>query len=254
MSQGEPVDLSHISRRYRTGFDQLVTALENVTLSIAGGSVVGVTGPSGSGKSTLLHIIGAMDAPDSGSALVGDVDVTSLTESAQADYRSTIGFVFQRFHLLPALNVIDNVVAPILPYKVAFDKYEKARELLTEVGLANRERDLPARLSGGQQQRVAIARALVNSPGLLLADEPTGNLDSSTGKDIMELLLRFRDERAMTIIVATHDPLIAGGCDRIVRLEDGRVVNDADLSDETRASAVLDDVSRWQRRGSPQSL
>ena len=156
-------------------------ALEEVTLEVAAGSTVALAGPSGSGKSTPLHLDGALDRPDSGTVLVHGRDLSGLSRRALAEHRRTVGFVFQRFNLLPALTALDNVLAPVLPYPVAFDKERRATELLAAVGLAGREDALPSRLSGGEQQRVAIARALVNSPRLILADEPTGNLDSRTG-------------------------------------------------------------------------
>ena len=223
-----PVELEAVSKRY--GVDSAeVTALNGVSLRIDSGSAVAVTGPSGSGKSTLLHVIGAMDRPDRGSVRVGGLDVTGLSRREQAGYRRRIGFVFQRFHLLPALTALDNVVAPVLPYRTAFDKLERAAELLESVGLAGRESAMPSRLSGGEQQRVAIARALVNSPGLLLADEPTGNLDSTGSQEIMELLLELRDTRGMTVVVASHDPLVAIHCERVVSFRDGRIVDDVGL-------------------------
>ncbi|MCI0632917.1 MAG: ABC transporter ATP-binding protein [Actinobacteria bacterium] len=205
------------------GPDQLIVALDDVSLSVEPGTVLGVAGPSGSGKSTLLHVIGAMDTPDTGLVRVGETMVTQLSRREQASYRRKIGFVFQRFHLLPALTALDNVAAPLLPYRTEFDKFDRASELLGAVGLGDRATSLPSRLSGGEQQRVAIARALINDPGLLLADEPTGNLDSKTGEVIMELLLELRRERGMTMIVATHDPVIGQRCDTVVRLLDGRV-------------------------------
>lgn len=241
---GFPVVLAAVSRRYSTGQGQSITAIEDVTLEIPPGSVLAVAGPSGSGKSTLLHVIGAMDVPDAGSIRVGDIEVTKLARRQQAEYRRTIGFVFQRFHLLPALTVLDNVVAPLLPYRPPFDRFAKARELVEAVGLEGRGRSLPSRLSGGQQQRVAIARALINDPGLLLADEPTGNLDSATGTEIMDLLLDLRRERGMTVIVATHDPVIASRCDRIVRLRDGRVVDDVAVAASVDVDAVLGRIGR----------
>ncbi len=224
---GARVQLEGVSRRYETGPGQTIAAIDGITLVIEAGSVVGLMGPSGSGKSTLLHVIGAMDVPDEGMIRVDSQLVTLLKRREQADYRRTIGFVFQRFHLLPALTVLDNVAAPLLPYRTRFDKFARARELLAAVGLADRADSIPSRLSGGEQQRVAIARALINEPGLLLADEPTGNLDSTTGAEIMELLVDLRRNRAMTILVATHDPVIVSRCDRMVRLLDGRVVEDS---------------------------
>ncbi|MBA2273005.1 MAG: ABC transporter ATP-binding protein [Actinobacteria bacterium] len=223
---GSYVRAAGVSRLYVSG-EESITALDDVSLEVSSGSVVAVTGPSGSGKSTLLHLIGAMDRADSGSIQVGETDVSGLTRKQQADYRRTVGFVFQRFHLLPALSVVDNVAVPLLPYRTAFDKRARALELLAAVGLEDRARSLPSRLSGGQQQRVAIARALINAPTLLLADEPTGNLDSDTGTQIIDLLLELRDSRGMTVLLATHDPQVAARCDRVVGLEDGRLTNDS---------------------------
>jgi putative ABC transport system ATP-binding protein len=239
---GVRVELDDVSKHYAAAS---ITALDNVTLSIEPGAVVGLTGPSGSGKSTLLHVVGAMDVPDSGRIAVGERDVTTLDRKQQTVYRRTIGFVFQRFHLLPALSVHDNVVAPVLPYRVEFDKFARAKELLADVGLAGREDSLPSHLSGGEQQRVAIARALIKDPMLLLADEPTGNLDSQTGAEIMELLLGLRDRRGMTVIVATHNPRIAARCDRVVRLLDGRLIDVVDVLSSEEPEAVLERISRF---------
>jgi putative ABC transport system ATP-binding protein len=229
---GFNVELQGVSKRYASD-GQGVVALAEVELTIAAGEAVAVAGPSGSGKSTLLHVIGAMDTPDAGRIVVGDRELTALRRGEQAAYRRTIGFVFQRFHLLPALSVRDNVAAPLLPYRTSFDKFARASELLAAVGLEDRGSSLPSRLSGGEQQRVAIARALINEPGLLLADEPTGNLDSVTGTEIMELILELRRSRGMTVIVATHDPVVASRCDRVIRLRDGRVVDDGLVPSET---------------------
>ncbi|MEU5965785.1 ABC transporter ATP-binding protein [Micromonospora parva] len=227
---GSTVRTVGLNRQFRTGADQL-TAVDDVSLEITAGSVVALTGPSGSGKSTLLHLIGAIEQADGGTVTVDDVEVTSLRRAALARYRQRVGFVFQRYHLLPALTVLDNVIAPVLPRRGRTDHATRARELLDAVGLAGRERALPAQLSGGQQQRVAIARALMGAPGLLLADEPTGNLDSTTGGQILDLLLDLRDRHGMTILLATHEQAIAARCDRLVRLTDGRVTEDLDLTD-----------------------
>lgn len=216
------VILRAVGRRYPG-----VTALEGVDLRIADGTAVALTGPSGSGKSTVLHLVGGMDRPDSGSV---EVDGTELTGRRLDAHRRRIGFVFQRFHLLPALTVLDNVLAPVLPRRVDFDKRARATELLEAVGLAGRAHALPSELSGGQQQRVAISRALINRPGLLLADEPTGNLDSVTGREIIDLLLSLRERYGMTMLVATHDIEVAASCDRIVRLQDGRVIADDEIT------------------------
>ena len=178
MTTGAEVELFQVSRRYRVDSEQTITALDDVNLLIPPGNATAIMGPSGSGKSTLLHVVGAMDRPDGGTVRVNETVVSELSGRARSDYRRTIGFVFQRFHLLPALTVLDNVAAPLLPIKTPFDKFDKASELLRAVGLEDRAGGLPSRLSGGQQQRVAIARALIADPVLLLADEPTGNLDS----------------------------------------------------------------------------
>jgi putative ABC transport system ATP-binding protein len=241
---GASVELEGVGKRYRIG-DTEIVALDDVSLHVPAGAVVGITGPSGSGKSTLLHVTGAMDDADEGRIVVDGFEVTALDRKAKVDYRRKIGFVFQRFHLLPALTAQDNVAAPVLPRrKLPFDKFEKAKELLAAVGLEGREDSLPSRLSGGQQQRVAIARALINDPILLLADEPTGNVDSTTAVEIMEVLLRLREERGMTIVVATHDPLIASRCDRVVRLLDGRVLDEVDVVPGEEPEAVLERISR----------
>jgi putative ABC transport system ATP-binding protein len=220
---GFPVGLEEVSKRYRPAPGQTVTALDRVSLSVEAGSVVALMGPSGSGKSTLLHLVGAMDTADEGTIRVGDRELTKLSRREQTAYRRTIGFVFQRFHLLPALTVVDNVAAPLLPRRGAAEVVPRARELLHAVGLDGKGDVVPSTLSGGEQQRVAIARALLSDPGLVLADEPTGNLDSATGAAIVDLLLRLREERDMTILVATHDRSVAERCDRVVTLEDGRV-------------------------------
>jgi putative ABC transport system ATP-binding protein len=236
------VEIEGLTKRYTTGDAELV-ALDAIDLAVASGAFVAVVGPSGSGKSTLLHLLGAMDEADAGTIRVDEQEVSRLSSSAQVGYRRRIGFVFQRFHLLPALTVLDNVAAPLLPYRTDFDKLDRARELLDGVGLAGRENALPSELSGGQQQRVAIARALMNNPVLLLADEPTGNLDSQTGGEIIDLLLDLRERHSMTMLVATHDQVIASRCDRIVRLLDGRIVDDVTV-DPSAHEQVLDRISR----------
>jgi putative ABC transport system ATP-binding protein len=201
-----------------------LAAVDGVSLQIQPGTAVALTGPSGSGKSTLLHLIGAIERLDSGSIVVSGQDIGALSRNGLAAYRRTVGFVFQRFHLLPALTALDNVIAPVLPFRTGFDKQERALELLKVVGLEDRSAALPSQLSGGQQQRVAIARALMNEPHLLLADEPTGNLDSRNGTAVVDLLLTLRDERGATVIIATHDLGIAERCDAALHLRDGQLV------------------------------
>src|SRR5919204_2168756 len=180
------VQTTGVGKRYELVGGSVITALEDVNLRVPKGAVTAVTGPSGSGKSTLLHVVGAMDVPDVGRIVVGGTEVTGLSPKEKTEYRRRIGFVFQRFHLLSALTAADNVAAPLFPYKVDFDPRQRAEELLASVGLEGRGDSLPSRLSGGEQQRVAIARALVNEPILVLADEPTGNLDSRTSEEIMD--------------------------------------------------------------------
>lgn len=225
---GFDVRARQLNKRYEAG-GQVVVALDDLSFTVDAGTALAVTGPSGSGKSTLLHVIGAMDRPDSGSVIVNGQDVTRLGSNEQSAYRRHIGFVFQRFHLIPALSALDNVLSPLIPFKTDFDRVKRGRELLSAVGLAGREAFLPSRLSGGEQQRVAIARALINGPGLLLADEPTGNLDSSTTEEIIELLTSVRADRKTTLIVASHDPAVASSCDRIVGLRNGRISEDLSL-------------------------
>ena len=226
--QGLGVSLTAVSKTYRSGAGESVTAVDAVTLDIPPGQSVAITGRSGSGKSTLLHLIGAMDVPDEGRITIDGTDIARLRDSERAALRRRIGFVFQRFHLLPALTALDNVLAPVIPYRTDFDKVTRARDLLSAVGLADRVKHLPSQLSGGEQQRVAIARALINHPGIVLADEPTGNLDTHTGAEIVAVLDRLRAERGLTLLVATHDASIAASCDRTLVLSDGRIVSDTD--------------------------
>ena len=236
---GAALELRAVSKSYGTAKEKQITAAHEIELTAAAGGLVALTGASGSGKSTLLHLIGAIERPDSGTIASNGTEVTALRGGALAAYRRTVGFVFQRYNLLPALTALDNVIAPVLPYRTGWDKREKGRELLAAVGLAGRERSLPSRMSGGEQQRVAIARALVNTPSLVLADEPTGNLDSRNAAEILDLLLRLRETNKMTIIIATHDPQIAARCERIVRLRDGSIVEDIDLRDGYPTEEVL---------------
>ena len=238
------LELRGVGKRYGTGAGGQVTAADNVTFTIEAGAFVALTGASGSGKSTLLHLIGAIERPDSGVIISNGTEVTALRGAAQADYRRTVGFVFQRYNLLPGLTALDNIIAPVLPYRTRWDKHDRARQLLAAVGLAGRERSLPARMSGGEQQRIAIARALINTPALLLADEPTGNLDSANATEILDLLARLRAEHDMTIVLASHDPQVAARSERLIRLRDGAVTDDIPLTRDRPVQDVIRHVGQ----------
>ena len=233
---GASVTIAALTKAFTSG-GTTVTAVDEVSLDFGAGSMTALTGASGSGKSTLLHLMGAIERADAGTIKVDELELTQLKRAKLTAYRRGVGFVFQRYHLLPTLTALDNVLAPVLPYRTAFDKPSRARELLAAVGLADRERSLPSQLSGGQQQ--PIARSLIASPRLLLADEPTGNLDSKTGVEILDLLTGLRQEYPMTVLIATHEQHVAARCDRLVRLRDGRVVDDLDLTDGEPAEATL---------------
>lgn len=205
----------------------VVKALDNVSLKIEKGELVGIVGPSGSGKSTLMHIIGLLDKPTSGQVLVNGQSVGHLSETQTAYIRNkTIGFVFQQFNLLPRTSAIDNVKLP-LTYSRTFtgNATQRAIDLLKQVGLGERLKNTPAQLSGGQQQRVAIARAISNDPDILLADEPTGNLDSASGKTILEVIKNLHSQ-GRTIIIVTHDPNMSKFFERTISMMDGKIVSD----------------------------
>jgi putative ABC transport system ATP-binding protein len=221
---GFDLHLRDVRKTYLSGADEPVIAVDGVSLDLAAGRILALTGPSGSGKSTLLHLLGAIDAPDSGTIQVDGTELAGLNRKRLAGYRATVGFVFQSFHLLPALSARDNITAPVLPRrrKLAFDPAARAQQLLDAVGLGGRGGSLPSQLSGGQQQRVAIARALIMNPGLLLADEPTGSLDSAIGGEIVDLLLSVNAEYGTTLVIATHDRTIAERCGQVLRMRDGR--------------------------------
>jgi putative ABC transport system ATP-binding protein len=204
----------------------VVTILDGVTLDVPQGQFVAVTGPSGSGKSTLLGLVAGLDRPTTGSIRINGVELSLLDEDALARLRlAKIGYVFQSFHLIPTLTALENVAVP-LELAGAADAVARAGALLDEVGLKARVGHYPAELSGGEQQRVALARAVANGPQLLLADEPTGNLDSATGGQIVDLLVGLHRRHGVTLVLVTHDPALAAFADRIVELRDGRVVGD----------------------------
>ncbi len=219
------LELQNVKRSYHLGANNLVHALRGVTLSVAPGDMVAIMGPSGSGKSTLMHIAGGLDQPDSGAVRIEGTRIDSLGDRALAALRGRrVGFVFQGFNLLATLSASENVaLAGEYGGIRRREATHRAEELLDLLGLADRMDHRPSELSGGEQQRVAIARALVNRPGLLMADEPTGNLDTVTSVDIMGTLVRLNRERGMTVLLVTHDPEVASNCSTRVHMVDGRI-------------------------------
>ncbi len=212
-----------LTKTYRMG-EVDVHALNGASLEIYRGEVVAITGPSGSGKSTMMNILGCLDRPTSGEYYLDGELVSSLNDDQLAAVRNRkVGFVFQSFNLLSRTTALANVELPLRYAGITKGRTDRARQALVAVGLANRIHHRPTELSGGQQQRVAIARALVNDPAMLLADEPTGNLDSHSGKEIMELILTLNKERGTTIVIVTHDPAIAAQTQRTIRIMDGKV-------------------------------
>lgn len=221
----EIVRVENLTKIYGKG-DTEVRALDNVSFSIPQGQFVAIVGPSGSGKSTLLHILGGVDTPTSGSVQIGGTDISKLDETALAIFRRRqIGLIYQFYNLLPILTVEENLTLPLLLDGRKPDK-QQIRALVATLGLSERLKHLPNQLSGGQQQRVSIGRALVNNPALVLADEPTGNLDSENSREIIALLRRFNRESNQTVVIITHDERIALSADRIISVEDGRIVRD----------------------------
>jgi putative ABC transport system ATP-binding protein len=219
------ISIRRLSMRLPSG-GAVVDVLEDISLEVPRGQFLAVAGPSGSGKSTLLGLVAGLDRPTAGEILVDGVDVTRLTEDELARFRrDTIGYVFQSYHLIPTLTALENVAVP-LELAGERDAATRARVLLDEVGLAGRARHYPVQLSGGEQQRVAVARAVCRQPRLLLADEPTGNLDSATGKQIIELLVSLNRTLGSTLVLVTHDAALATHADRVVTLRDGRIVSD----------------------------
>ncbi|MFM7327858.1 MAG: ABC transporter ATP-binding protein [Bacteroidota bacterium] len=199
--------------------------LKGVSLEVSSGEVVAIVGPSGAGKSTLLHILGTLDRPDSGDLEFNGARISALSPNRMAEFRNrNIGFVFQFHNLLPEFSAMENVMIPgMIAKRPSAELEQRAAELLNMLGLAHRREHKPAELSGGEQQRVAVARALINSPGLILADEPSGNLDSKNADDLHRLFLRLRDELGQTFIIVTHNNSFAAMADRLVRMEDGEI-------------------------------
>ena len=221
MSQQEVLRVTSLTKTYGSG-ENMVQALKNANLKVTQGEFVAVVGTSGSGKSTFLNLVGGLDAPTSGKIIIRDRDIASLRKQEKTIFRRrNIGFIFQNYSLMPVLNVYDNVALP-----VSFDRGQKIdhkyiEELLADLGLWEKRMKYPSQLSGGQQQRTAIARALANTPAMILADEPTGNLDSKTTAEVMGLLKNSTKKYNQTIIMVTHNEVLANACDRIIRIEDG---------------------------------
>ena len=225
------IELTDIYKIYHMG-DTDVHALDGVTIHIDKGEFVAIVGQSGSGKSTCMNIIGCLDVPTSGTYLLGGVDVSTMEDDQQAEIRNKmLGFIFQQYNLIPKLNVLENVELPLLYGGVsASERHRRAMEALERVGLADKCRNLPSQLSGGQQQRVSIARALAGRPSVILADEPTGALDSRTGREVLSFLQELNRE-GDTIVLITHDNSIAVKAQRIIRLSDGKVIYDGPADD-----------------------
>jgi len=217
------IQTNDLKKTYKIG-EVEVHALAGVTITINKGEVVAIMGPSGSGKSTLMNLLGCLDRPTSGRYILDGEEVSELDDDQLAGIRNRkVGFVFQSFNLLSRSSALANVELPMRYAGISKERIQRAAEALESVGLADRMNHKPTELSGGQQQRVAIARALVNHPAILMADEPTGNLDSKSGKEIMDLLLSLNKEHGTTLIIVTHDPAIAAQTQRIIRLKDGLV-------------------------------
>jgi len=225
------IEIREVTKVYQMGEIE-VHALRGASLNVAPGEWVAITGPSGSGKSTLMHIIGCLDTPTAGSYRLNDIEVSGLNDNQLAAVRNgQIGFVFQTFNLLPRATALQQVMLPMKYHRDGArlprpERVRRAREALELVGLDDRQSHRPTELSGGQQQRVAIARALAQQPSILLADEPTGNLDSKSGAEVMEILRNLHRERGLTVVMVTHDPKVAAQAQRIIQIQDGLVVDE----------------------------
>lgn len=219
------LEVTNLCKTYGKG-DTMVKALDNVSFSVEKGEFVAIIGPSGSGKSTLLHILGGVDVPTKGSVVINQTDISNLDETALAIFRRRqIGLIYQFYNLIPILTVQENLTLPLLLDGRKPDE-KQISTLVKRLGLENRLDHLPNQLSGGQQQRVSIGRALVNNPALMLADEPTGNLDSENSKEIISLLRQFNKDFNQTVIIITHDEIIANSADRVITIEDGKITGD----------------------------
>ncbi|PIY72164.1 lipoprotein-releasing system ATP-binding protein LolD [Candidatus Roizmanbacteria bacterium CG_4_10_14_0_8_um_filter_33_9] len=221
----EIIRTEHVWKEYMMG-DVLFQALKDISISINLGELVSIIGPSGSGKSTLMHIIGLLDQPTRGKIFISGNDIASFTDDKISSLRSEfVGFVFQQFNLINKLTILENILLPTVYVrkKLEYNPVEKALYLMKRFGIDGKEKSYPNKISGGQQQRVAIARALIMSPKLILADEPTGNLDSKSGTEILKLLKELNQEEKITVVIVTHDPLIAKQTKRIIEIKDGQI-------------------------------
>ncbi len=227
------VETVNLERRYKRGKFP-VPALNGVDLEVAKGEILGIIGPSGSGKTTLLNLIGGLDRPSKGTVKVDGVEVSKLEDPQLTDYRlHKVGFVFQFYNLIPTLNAVENVELPMGLAKVGpAEQRERALSLLESVGLDQRSDHMPDELSGGEQQRVAVARALANHPSVVLADEPTGDLDSKSAKKLMEVLKSLRKEEHATFVVVTHDPIVVAECNRVCAIRDGKITRESRVGED----------------------
>ena len=248
ISNGSVIQLRGVTKAYRMGKDNIVHALRGADLDVHPGEFLALMGPSGSGKSTMMNVLGCLDVPDEGSYVLAGEQVGTLNDDQLAAIRNKhIGFVFQTFNLLPRLNAIENVELPLVYGGSMRGRTQRAKNALTAVGLGERMHHKPTELSGGQQQRVAIARALLNDPAIILADEPTGNLDSRSTAEILAIFQRLNDE-GKTVVMVTHEPDVAEHCKRIVRMRDGVVSGDELVPQPRRADEEL------ERAGAGQSV
>ncbi|NPA51357.1 MAG: ABC transporter ATP-binding protein [Aquificae bacterium] len=230
MNEKKAVVTQNLEKIYHTKTD-IVHALKGISIQIQKGNMVAVMGPSGSGKSTFLHLLGGLDRPTKGKVYIDETDIFSLSDNQLAKFRNQkIGFVFQFHYLLPELTALENVLVPVKLYQKNKTTNNKAYNLLKELGLEKRIDHLPSQLSGGEQQRVAIARAIINSPDIILADEPTGNLDSKNTQKVMNILKELNEKKNTTIVIATHDKEVAKYCKYILHMKDGKIVNKESIS------------------------